>query len=260
MWERLSASRCLRDGRNRCCVRTSDSLCLHFSRPLQKEKWRGVLRFIRRKHKTPREHMADSFKREEVVRSRLHASEGATGASGTVKEDGRRARSFFGNALAALLLAAVLCAAAMSWRSSRTLAYSLGGSWTSADGETFTASCSGDATWSSTCALKSADLRFAGVVLASPLSAGGWVAMVRSDDGDTVFLHHRRETLTAVSRSAADVVRTREYTRSTAQAEDFLTVLRLKGKYIGALFVLVGSYKWVQVAFFGAPLRRARRF
>ncbi|KAG5494860.1 hypothetical protein JIQ42_02476 [Leishmania sp. Namibia] len=148
----------------------------------------------------------------------------------------------------------------MSWYSSQTLSYTLSGKWRSADGKTVFVMCDGGSTWSGTCSLEAEDFHYEGRVLASPLSDGGWAAFLPSNASDAVLLGHRKGNLVVVLKSAEDVLRKAEYARSTAQVEDFRTVLRLKGKYIAALFVMVGTYKWIQVSFFGAPLRRARRF
>ncbi|KAG5496365.1 hypothetical protein JKF63_02667 [Porcisia hertigi] len=148
----------------------------------------------------------------------------------------------------------------MSWYSSQTVSHTLSGTWSAADGKAVVALCNVGSTWSGACSLESEDFRYEGAVLASPLSDGGWTAVLRLGSGGIIFLVHNKGTLTVVMEDADGDLRKVQYTRSSLQREDFLTALRIKGKYIVALFVLVGTYKWVQVSFFGAPLRRARRF
>lgn len=177
-----------------------------------------------------------------------------------MKERTAHTSIFYRSVLGVTLLVAVLCAVSMSWYSSHTLSHTLSGTWSAADGKTVVAMCNGDSTWSGTCSLESEDFRYEGAVLASPLSGGGWAAVLRSNAGYTILLWHKKRTLTVVLENVGGALRKAEYVRSTTQAEDFLTALQLKGKYIGALFVMVGTYKWIQVSFLGVPLRRARRF
>ncbi|KAG5470711.1 hypothetical protein LSCM1_01957 [Leishmania martiniquensis] len=148
----------------------------------------------------------------------------------------------------------------MSWYSSQTLSHTLSGTWRATDGKTIVAMCDGGSAWSGMCSFESEEFRYEGRVLASRLSDGGWAAFLPLKSGNTVILGYRKGSLAVVLKSGESALRKAEYTRSTAQAEDFLATLRLKGKYIGALFVMIGTYKWIQVSFFGASLRRARRF
>lgn len=172
----------------------------------------------------------------------------------------KKGASFYRNAFALTLLAAVLCAALMSWSSSRTLSFSLGGTWHSASGEGLVVVCSGGSAWASTCTLNSSQTQFEGPIRASPLTSGGWVASLESNPSGLSILWHRGKTLTLLTEQGGDSVKKVVYTRDEALAEDFMSVVRMKGKYIVALFLIVGTYKWVQVSLFGAPVRRLRRF
>lgn len=171
-----------------------------------------------------------------------------------------KSSSLFRSALAAAFLAAALCSVLISWSSTRTLSFSLGGTWHSASGEELVVVCEGGSAWSSACSLKSTHTQFDGVVRASPLDDCGWVAVLETGPSNALIVSHRGRVLTVVAELERGKSRRISYDRDNVRVEDLVSAMRMKGKYIAALFLVIGTYKWVQVSLFGVPARRLRRF
>ncbi|KPA84922.1 hypothetical protein ABB37_01372 [Leptomonas pyrrhocoris] len=177
-----------------------------------------------------------------------------------VAKSSMKGNSFYRNVFASALMAAVLCSALMSWSSSRTLSFALGGTWRSANGDELAVVCEGGSAWTSMCLLRPANAQFDGAIRASPLNAGGWVAFLEANPFNVSMMYHRGKILTVVSEHQNGDAKSVSYIRDEVLTKDFARAVRTKGKYIAALFLIVGTYKWVQVSFFGAPRRRVRRF
>jgi hypothetical protein len=179
---------------------------------------------------------------------------------GVAPTNPRQSTSVYRNGFAFILLAAVLCSSLMSWSSSRTLSFFLAGTWRSLSGEEVAIVCEGGSVWMSTCSLTSALTNFSGLVRASPLNAGGWVAVPDAVSSGAPILWYQKKELSVLTEHGNDSGRRVTYIREHVRVEGFISALHLKGKYIAALFLIVGTYKWVQVALFRAPARRVRRF
>lgn len=162
--------------------------------------------------------------------------------------------------VAALLLVSTFTVILMSWSSSRTVSYSLNGEWMSPLGKNMTASCRSETKWKCICYLESEQLHFEGVINASPLHSSGWFAVVAPTSHRKAFLYHHSGKLRVLVSSEEGQYSSIEYNRVANRVGDLQSLVKLKGKYLATLLVMVGTSRWLQCRFFGSGARHKRMF
>lgn len=159
-----------------------------------------------------------------------------------------------------VLLVAVLSVVFESWTSSRRLSWTLNGNWTSERDGQLHIFCDdfSDSVMTGSCKMNCLNgEQLVRLITISPLSDGGWF-WVGEGNGNSTVLSLVKETLYV---QQLDGSHGAVYSRGKS-SQTLTRMLQVKAKYFVALFLLIGSYKWAEVALGGAdwkPSKSRRR-
>lgn len=159
-----------------------------------------------------------------------------------------KAKSFCETAFAATVLVVVLVLVLKSWSSTRSLSFSVNGTWYSKQNEAAVFVCDGDGSWECDCTITLLHYSYSGPFKVCPLNGGGWFWTSSEDEKSpiTFYFRHRKITATVMEAWAISPQTLVLERRVDGSSSGVRVLIQRKGKYIIALFGLIGSYKWIQ--------------